>query len=219
MALILAAGIYLIIRFGKKGYGFNLFVNRTALILIFFAVIQLLNEQSFQTSTQINHDLSGLQDKTVLDPARVINKNNLPDVYLIVLDNYAQDDVLQRAFNYDNKPFLQKLTDLEFIIPKYTMTNYAYTVLAMSSELNMNYINAFYPNIDPQATGINDTIFTDYIRHSLVRKNFSDLGYKTISFESDTRWVELPNADIFHTTETPGQLFYKFLDTTECARF
>jgi hypothetical protein len=48
-----------------------------------------------------------------------------------------------------------------------------------------------------------------------VRKNLTDLGYKTIFFEADAHWVEIPDADIFHTSRTPDQLAYQFLDTTE----
>jgi hypothetical protein len=212
---ILCVGGFLVIKFGKKGYGFNLFLNRMTLILLVFVLGQLLYEQYFQTSVRINHDLSGLQDKTTFDPARVQNKNNLPDIYLIVLDSYARDDILLREFGFNNQPFLQQLTDLGFVIPKCTMTNYAWTALSMSSELNMNYLGTFYPDLDPKSAGLDYAVFTDYIRHSLVRKNLTDLGYSTISFEADAHWVEIPDATIFHTSRTPDQLAYRFLDTTE----
>jgi hypothetical protein len=156
-----------------------------------------------------------LQDKATFDPGRVQNKNNLPDIYLIVLDSYARDDILLQELHYNNRPFLQQLTALGFVIPKCTMSNYGWTALAMSSELNMNYIDAFYPDIDPKADRIDYAVFTDYIRHSLVRKNLTDLGYKTISFEAGPHWVEIPDADIFHTSRTPDQFAYQFLDSTE----
>ncbi len=57
-------------------------------------------------TVQINHNLSALQNKTEFDPARVVNKNALPDVYMIVLDSYAREDILKQTFNYDNQPFL-----------------------------------------------------------------------------------------------------------------
>ena len=186
-----------------------------SLVLMAIVFVQLIYATTIRKIEQVNHDITGLQNKTEFDPGRVIDRNNLPDIYLIVLDNYARDDVLRREFNYDNQPFLKQLSDLGFVIPKCSMSNYAWTVLSMSSELNMNYLDTFYSEMDPKAKTINYDLFTDYIRHSLVWENLTSLGYKTISFESEFLWVEIPDADIYYTSQTNGQVFQRILNPTE----
>ncbi len=48
-----------------------------------------------------------------------------------------------------------------------------------------------------------------------MRKNLSELGYKTISFETEYDWVEIPDADIYFTIQTPGAFIQTLLNTTE----
>ena len=85
----------------------------------------------------------------------------------------------------------------------------------MSSTLNMNYVNDYYPNFNPQATEIDFAGMTNLIRHSLVRKNLSDLGYKTVSFETEYDWVEIPDADIYYTVHMQGAFIQDLLNSTE----
>ncbi len=212
--ILFATSLVLIIKYGKNANNLHRIINYTALILVGLVCIQLLFAEYSQTQARVNNRLTKLEDKNAFDPSRIENKNNLPDVYLIVLDSYAREDVLERELNFDNKPFIKNLTDLGFVVPNCTMTNYPYTAQIMPAELNMNYLDAFYP-YDSTMTRIDYNIAIDDIRHSLVRKNLTDLGYKTISFESNPQWVEIPDADIFHSSNTPGQFYFRIFDKTE----
>jgi hypothetical protein len=95
-------------------------------------------------------------------------------------------------------------------VPKCSMPNYVYTVLAMSSELNMNYLDTLAQN-----GKLNYTILGNEIKHSLVRAKLTKLGYKTISFESEFSWVEIPDADIYYTASSPTEFLKNVLGETE----
>lgn len=63
---------------------------------------------------------------------------NQPDIYYLILDEYAREDTL-RKFGYDNSEFLKYLEDKGFTIIKSSRSNYSKTIYSISSTLNMEY--------------------------------------------------------------------------------
>ena len=71
----------------------------------------------------------------------VEGQSSNPDVYFIVLDGYARQDVLARYYGYDNAPFLDALSRRGFRrFPTAGSTNYTWTFLSLASTLNMRYL-------------------------------------------------------------------------------
>jgi hypothetical protein len=214
-AMILVAGGFLILKFGSRLSGLTLFLNSTGAVLLVLVGVRLGYSQyklSVLTSPQIVDSIntsSGLKNKSVAD------QSIPPDIYMILVDTYARSDVLMNSFNYDNQPFVQALTKLGFVVPRCSMSNYAYTAFSMSSMFNMNYLEAFFPNLDPKGTGKNFSDFGDYIQHSQVRQNLTALGYRTISFESDYNWTEIKDADIFYKAEIPQSAMVDFFSHSD----
>jgi hypothetical protein len=213
--VLLLAGGFLILKYGKKVVDLPLFLNCTGLALLILTGSQLIWAQFRQTEVELDRNVVNLQDKNAFDPARINDKKDLPDVYLIVLDSYTRHDALLKHLGYDNTPFLNKLTGLGFVIPSCNTSNYDNTLFSMSSTLNMNYVKDYYPNFNSQAAVMDYSGLTNLIRHSLVRKNLSDLGYKTISFETQYPWVEIPDADIYYKVPYKGAFIQDLLDSTE----
>lgn len=213
--LILVFGGYLILKYGKKINNLTQFLNYTGLIFLALTALQLGYAKYHEISVAVQNSQPISNENSPLNPQNAGNRENFPDIYLILLDTYARSDEIKEMFNYDNTPFVQALTRLGFTIPACSMSNYTLTAFTMSSMLNMNYLETFYPNIDPQKTNVDFTAFSEYIRHSTVRKNLSALGYKTVSFESEFPWVEIPDADIFYTTQSSIGILIKFLSPTD----
>jgi hypothetical protein len=215
--LLLIFGACLILKYGKKINNLTIFLNYTGLTLLVLAGLQLGYAQYHEISVGLQNNLVDSKENMPLDLQNSGNKENFPDIYLFLLDTYARPDTILETFNYDNTPFVQALTRLGFTVPACSMSNYAYTAFTMSSMLNMNYLETFYPNMDPQQKNvdIDFAAFTKYIRYSLVRKNLTDLGYKIVSFESDYRWVEIPDADIFYTSKSSTKALVEFFDPTD----
>ncbi|SVE07528.1 uncharacterized protein METZ01_LOCUS460382, partial [marine metagenome] len=66
-----------------------------------------------------------------------------PDIYYIILDEYAGSKTLNDTFDYDNSEFINFLNTAGFSTPLQTQSNYFVSFLSLSSTLNMQYVN-FY---------------------------------------------------------------------------
>jgi hypothetical protein len=213
--VLLTVGGFIILKYGRKAGDLPLFLNCTGLALLLLTGGQLIYAKCLDNDAELPQNVAALQDKNTFDPSRIADKQTLPDIYFIVLDSYPRHDALLKGLKIDNTPFLNALTDLGFVIPTCNMSNYDNTILSMPSVLNMHYMEDYFPNFDPNATSYDHAWQKNIIRHSLVRKNLSDLGYKTISFETEYDWVEIPDADIYYTIQTPGAFIQDLLNTTE----
>ena len=119
----------------------------------------------------------------------------LPDVYYIILDSYARDDVLEDTFGYDNTPFLSALEELGFVVAGQSRSNYAITRLSLPSSLNMNYIDELGIRLDPNAK---DSARLDRIsKSSIVRKAFESLGYQIVAFKTVYDWTDWVDSDLY----------------------
>jgi hypothetical protein len=63
-----------------------------------------------------------------------------PDVVVIVADAYPADRVLSGLYAIDNQSFYQELEDLGFEIDRDVVSNYPFTVLSVSSTLQLGYV-------------------------------------------------------------------------------
>jgi hypothetical protein len=133
-----------------------------------------------------------------------------PDIYYIILDAYARDDVLKKEFDLDTIPFLSQIEQLGFYIARCSQSNYAQTQLSLSSSLNMNYLQDLVPGYSPdQKTRVG---LEEMIHHSAVRRAFEGLGYKIVAFETGfkgTQWEDAdlylsPSSDILHSMQIAG---------------
>jgi len=71
-----------------------------------------------------------------------VQNQSCPDVYYIILDEYAREDVLM-MIGYDNSDFIDKLRDRDFYIANKSTSNYAWTCCSLPSSLNMSYVDFF----------------------------------------------------------------------------
>ncbi len=150
--VLLGVGAFLILKYGKKAGDLPLFLNCAGLALLLLTGSELIYAQFLDNDVELPPKVAALQDKNTFDPARVTDRKNLPDVYLIVLDSYPRHDALLSGLKFDNTPFLKELTDLGFVIPTCNMSNYDNTILSMPSILNMHYMEDYFPNFDPNVT-------------------------------------------------------------------
>lgn len=123
------------------------------------------------------------RESPVLSPVlKLTPTNQLPDIYYIVLDGYAREDVLTELYNYDNSPFIRLLETKGFIVPTESRSNYPKTALSVASTLNMDYIQSFAPGLEEQPYWWRMAPFIDNGR---VRSALEGIGYRSISIASD----------------------------------
>ena len=141
-----------------------------------------------------------------------------PDVYYVILDAYGRHDSLL-SLGYDNSEFLQELNDMGFYVASCSRSNYPQTVVSMASSLNMGYLWDVIPN--QGSDDRNSRPVYEGILHSQVRREFENLGYQIMAFDSGAGWLNWRDADQFVAPE-PESFFsthldpfeYIFLDTT-----
>ena len=117
-----------------------------------------------------------------------------PDIYYIVLDGYARADILQELYGYDNSGFIEHLQEQGFIVPSQAHSNYAKTVVSVSSTLNLDYQDSFAP-------GLNDSYYwwlmEPFIDHSAARTFLESQGYTTVSVSTNWGLTDSLASDVY----------------------
>jgi hypothetical protein len=119
-----------------------------------------------------------------------------PDIYTIVLDGYAREDVLNRYYRFDNSEFLRGLEKRGFVVSTASHANYNWTFLSLASSLNMDYLQRL---MGDQITPANESraAVYDAIRNNEVARFFRQRGYRVVHFQ--TTWgatLHNPYADV-----------------------
>lgn len=131
--------------------------------------------------------------------------DNLPDVYLIILDMYGREDALLAHYNYDNHEFVSQLEAMGFYVAKCGRSNYTNTILSLPSQLNMDYIANLLDDNDHEKLAY-------LFKNSVVQQAFENIGYTSIAFDTGAGWANLDKSDIFidRPPEILGQSLEEF---------
>ncbi len=101
-----------------------------------------------------------------------------PDIYLVILDEYSGNKVLQEQFGYDNSPFTDSLMRAGFTVTPGSRSNYNYTPYSMASILGMDYLDL---NMKTKNTGNLNRAYRD-IRESVVPAWLRENGYQFFNY-------------------------------------
>jgi Sulfatase len=105
-----------------------------------------------------------------------------PDIYLIVLDEYANANVLREQFKFDNREFQDSLTRLGFTIPRSVHSNYAHTILSLPSLLNFSHLVGLTAELGRSAT---DPTLPGYLlQHNRAVRFLKSQGYRILFYPS-----------------------------------
>jgi len=106
-----------------------------------------------------------------------------PDIYLLVLDEYANSAVLREVFGAANQEFEDSLRTLGFTIPKLVRSNYTQTLLSIPSLLNFAYLSGLTADVGPRS---NDRTLPNYVtENTRVVRFLQAQGYRFVFFPSE----------------------------------
>ena len=113
-------------------------LNIVAVVLI---AINLFNIGSYQVRlARLNADAPAESSGQVATiPAEL---SALPDIYFIIMDEYAHPDTMKEWYDYDNSQFINSLEDKGFFIASESRTRTPYSAQCMAQVLNMEYLTA-----------------------------------------------------------------------------
>lgn len=113
------------------------------------------------------------------DVARVAHR---PDLYLILVDGYANAGVLRERFGFDNRPFEDSLRHLGFVIPTVVRSNYVHTLLSIPSLLNSSHLLDL--RNDPGPASTDPTVPNLLVAHPRTVRFLAAQGYEYVFFPS-----------------------------------
>lgn len=130
------------------------FLGLTGLFLVIWLGGRVVRDQ-IRARRTIGHSALARDLARPLPPKhRAVSAGGAPvrDIYLILLDEYANSSVLRERFGFDNRMFEDSLRRLGFTIPRVVHSNYTHTILSLPSLLNFSHLNGLASELGPEAT-------------------------------------------------------------------
>jgi hypothetical protein len=190
LLLALLIGSYAWLRKQQNINALTSYLNLVAILLLIYPITQIvIAEVEFQDKNR--------SASTELITCRLapIEGQTLPDIYHVVLDAYARNDVMERTYSFDNSEFLEALEARGFYVAEWSQSNYARTGISLSSTLNMSY----FEDQDGEFVLSEQENYEDplTIGNNIVRRELECIGYSIIAFDSGYYWSGWRSADIF----------------------
>ena len=104
----------------------------------------------------------------------------LPNIYYIILDAYAGDDILQEQLDFDNHEFNSFLTNKGFFVATNSHSNYQITKLSIASSLNMIY----FDHSPEKEISKEEIAYKNLISDNKLMNYLKSQGYTTINISS-----------------------------------
>jgi hypothetical protein len=156
-------------------------LNFLSCIISIFPIYQITRYE-LQTSNSLKSQTKTQNQTTSLK----ISKDELPDIYYVILDGNARNDVLINNFGFDNSQFLTELEALDFYIANCSMSNYAHTNFSITSSLEMGYLDKAHSDITALPRW-DETAFVKFRRQ---------YGYQTVIFKNEIVWSKTLDPDV-----------------------
>ena len=180
---ILALGTIFLARPRREFTGLTVFLNLTSLALVFINLI-----------TGVPAFLRVGTPKTSVSRAVRTDTTSLPDIYYVILDAHARNDVLKNVYDCDNSDFTNWLKQNGFRIAEAGRSNYSQTYLSLASSLNMEYLDSVAARVGPESD--NRSVLVHMIADNRVMKELRQRGYTLVSFASGYTGTDIKNADV-----------------------
>jgi len=165
--------VVILIRLKKSSFSPRrpvLFINILFLIYILFDLIRLgLPDDPYRRRLS-------LTSPYIMSPQAA--DSTYPDVYLLLMDEYASTSSLRTWFNYDNSSLDSFLTNKGFRVLPASRSNYDFTPFSMASMLNMSYLKG----LGNECTIADYAFCNKLIRNSEVVRSFSMHGYDIVNY-------------------------------------
>ena len=173
-------------RSGKHHYGFTIFLNLVFMAIMLPDLVKLIY-------------ISASPDDHRLSVPEVRNSNSAacdtcykPDIFLIVMDEYAGSASLKANYNFDND-LDSFLLARNFSIQSKSRSNYNYTVFSMTSLLNMNYIKGIDKRGIVEARHHSNClrlIRSNQVMKMLAKKGYELANYSVFSLEDQQTEID-----------------------------
>lgn len=167
-AILLFASWLVLKKIKKPDAAIGFLTTVGAILIVFSLARSAQHDYSIYLSAQESKRIQ----ETFFVESRTPDKNQNPDIYLILLDAHTSAFTLEEEFGYDNSVFTQQLEELGFYVAECAQSNYPITNLSVTSTFYANYHQT--PTLYP-------------LYSSLVIETIRTQGYEVITFENRSR--------------------------------
>jgi hypothetical protein len=112
-----------------------------------------------------------------------------PDIYYIVMEDYAGSDAMKQQFGFDNADFTNFLKDSHYYVDPSANINYPYTTMSVASTMSADYLNDLIGKFGKSSE---QTVvpFNETVRNAPVAQHLKSIGY---SYYEIGNWYEAFN--------------------------
>jgi sulfatase-like protein len=182
--VLISAGVWWLARRPRYLEQVNTFLTLTSGLMLAWLGFRLASDQIHSQSV-VRHSVLArelaqpIKSRTATPAAA---PGPARDIYLILLDEYANSSVLQERFQFNNHVFEDSLRQLGFTIPKSVRSNYVHTLLSLPSLLNFSHLTRLTSEVGPRAT---DATLPNYLlENNRVAAFLKGRGYRFLFFPS-----------------------------------
>ena len=190
--LLLGIGIFFIIRIKTVLDNATSILNVISVVFVLVAIGNVLLVATELSSCDVcaNQELfyERIDFSSYFDPHEfsISENETLPDVYYLILDEYARSDALAEYHEFDNTEFLNFLESKGFHVAENSFANYPMSVQSIPAIMNMQYMNFLADEIGSEVRNYKPLNEKDYglYPNNQVIKNFKEMGYGIVTFNT-----------------------------------
>lgn len=189
---LLAAWCVWVLRRRTGEQGLNVIFNAAGLVVVAIPAVAILAYHLGPRSYE-----AGPGSAALASPEPGLNGQAAaqPDIFYLILDGYARQDVLNDLYACDNSAFLTALDDLGFYVAGESRSNYLMSVLSMASSLNMEYLDGVAEGMGASSDDLRP--LADMLAHSRLREFLRARGYRMVAFDSGWPLTQVEDADVY----------------------
>ncbi|HEY9504353.1 MAG TPA: hypothetical protein VIQ27_00165, partial [Gemmatimonadales bacterium] len=194
--LLSAALVWWVHRRGGLLDGLGRFLSLMAVLLVAYSAFRVgggfIRGEEMVANSRLAQELA----RPIDGPATAPGPRR--DIYVIVLDEYANSDVLRERFAFDNRPFEDSLRAIGFYVPPVVRSNYFHTLLSLPSLMNSAHLAVLEEEIGARVK--HPRVPNYLLEHNRVAEYLQERGYEYVFFPSDW-WhstAESPSANLVY---------------------
>jgi hypothetical protein len=184
LALATAAAVWWLARRPRYLDRITTFFALTGVFLVAWSGFRIVTDQMAARRAVRNSQL--VKDLAAPIPGGGKVSEPRRDVYLIILDEYANSGVLGERFGFDNREFEDSLRQLGFVIPGLIRSNYVHTLLSLPSLLNFSHLTRLGEEVGTH--NIDPTVPDYLVEHNRTAAFLKGQGY-TFLFYPSQWWI------------------------------
>jgi hypothetical protein len=120
---------------------------------------------------------------TSLSPPSLPAGSARPDIYMLIPDDYARQDVLRRYFHYDNSHFIRELEKRGFVMAPESRSPYSDSEMNIAAAVNMDYLSGMPAVLGKDSQDVRPV--RRLIQDNRASRLLKSLGYRYVHLDSD----------------------------------